>query len=63
MDVNEWISCECSDEGTYTQNIHNSLLVHMRQKTKIALEIAGKIVSVNGHGLYNVHETQLFHKV
>jgi hypothetical protein len=39
------------------------LLVHMRQKTKIALEIAGKIVSVNGHGLYNVHETQLFHKV
>ena len=24
MDVNEWMSYECSDEGTYTQNIHNS---------------------------------------
>jgi hypothetical protein len=24
MDVNEWMSYECSDEGPYTQNIHNS---------------------------------------
>jgi hypothetical protein len=24
MDVNEWMSYECSDEGAYTQNIHNS---------------------------------------
>jgi hypothetical protein len=24
MDVNEWMSVECSDEGTYTLNIHNS---------------------------------------
>jgi hypothetical protein len=24
MDVNEWISYECSDEGTCTPNIHNS---------------------------------------
>jgi hypothetical protein len=24
MDVNEWMSFESSDEGTYTQNIHNS---------------------------------------
>ena len=24
MDVNEWMSYECSDEGTYTQNVRNS---------------------------------------
>ena len=24
MYVNEWMSYECSDEGTYTQNIYNS---------------------------------------
>jgi hypothetical protein len=24
MDVNEWMSYEPSDEGTYTQNVHNS---------------------------------------
>ena len=24
MDVNEWMSYECSDEGTYIHNIHNS---------------------------------------
>jgi hypothetical protein len=23
MDVNEWMSYECSDEGTYIHNIHN----------------------------------------
>jgi hypothetical protein len=25
MDVNEWMSFECSDEDSYTQNIHESL--------------------------------------
>jgi hypothetical protein len=24
MDVNEWVSYECSDEGTYAKNIYNS---------------------------------------
>jgi hypothetical protein len=24
MDVNEWMSYECSDEGTHAQSIHNS---------------------------------------
>ena len=24
MDVNEWMSYECSDEGTFSRNIHNS---------------------------------------
>ena len=24
MDVNEWMNCECSDEGAYTPNIRNS---------------------------------------
>jgi hypothetical protein len=49
MDVNEWISYECSDEGTCTPNIRNSsILVHMHQKKKIALEISVKNGSVNG---------------
>jgi hypothetical protein len=40
MDGNEWMSCECSDEGTRAQNIH--------QKKEIALEVAAKFASVNG---------------
>jgi hypothetical protein len=45
MDANEWISYKCLNEGTYTPNIRNSsILVHMRQKEKIA----SKIESVNG---------------
>jgi hypothetical protein len=41
MDANEWMSFECSDEGTH-------LLVHIHQKQiKIALEIETKFVSVN----------------
>ena len=32
VDVNEWMSYECSDEGTYTQNIHNpSTLSHVSE--------------------------------
>jgi hypothetical protein len=48
MDVNEWISYECSDEGTCTSNIRNSCIyfVHMHQEK--ALEIAAEIASVNG---------------
>ena len=49
MDVNEWISYECSDEGTYTRNIsYSSTRVHMQQNEKIAQEIAAKIAIVNG---------------
>ena len=33
--------------GTYTQNIHNRLLVRMHHQKKIALKIAAKIASVN----------------
>ena len=29
MDVNEWISVECSDEGRCTSNIRTHLLVHI----------------------------------
>ena len=51
-DVNEWMSYECSDEGTSVRHILRTfltyLLVHIHQKEKIALEIAGKIASVNG---------------
>jgi hypothetical protein len=45
MDVNEWMSYECSDAGTYTVFITfiTHLLVHMHQKMKIALDIAAKI--------------------
>ena len=49
IDVNEWISYECSDKGTCAPNIRNSsILVHMHQKEKLALEIASKFASVNG---------------
>jgi hypothetical protein len=48
MDVNEWISYECSDEGTCTPNIITHLLVHMHQKEEIEIEIAAKITSVKG---------------
>jgi hypothetical protein len=49
MDVNEWISYECSDEGTYIwymqlRTFVTHLLVHMHQKEKITLEIAAKII-------------------
>jgi hypothetical protein len=48
MDVNDWMSQECSDEGTYTlRTFIIYLLVHIHQKEKIALEIAAKIASVN----------------
>jgi hypothetical protein len=47
IDVNEWTSYECSDEGTCTPNICNSS-TRSHQKEKIALEIAAKIASVNG---------------
>jgi hypothetical protein len=44
MDVNKWMSYECSDEGTSARHIlrtfTNYLLVHMYQMKKIALEIA-----------------------
>jgi hypothetical protein len=48
IDVKEWMRYECWDEGTKTQNIRNSsILVHMRQKKKIALEIAAKVKQLN----------------
>jgi hypothetical protein len=44
MDVNEWMSYECLDEGTSVRHILRAfityLLVHMRQRKKIAPEIA-----------------------
>jgi hypothetical protein len=52
MDVNDWMSYECSDEGISlnckVQNIITRLLVFIHQKKKIALNIAAKIPSVNG---------------
>jgi hypothetical protein len=52
MDVNEWMSYECSDEGTSVIHILGTFitysLVHMHQKKKIAQEIEEKIASVNG---------------
>jgi hypothetical protein len=51
MDVNEWISYECSDEGTCTPNIRNSSTRSHASEEEIALEITAKIASVTG--LYN----------
>ena len=34
IDVIEWMSYECSLEGTYTQHFHDSPLVHIHQKKK-----------------------------
>jgi hypothetical protein len=52
MDVNVWMSYDCSEEGTSVRHVLRTfmtyLLVHIHQKEKIALEIAGKIASVNG---------------
>jgi hypothetical protein len=52
--VNESISYECLDEGTSVRHILRSfithLLVHIRQKKKMALEIPAKITGVNGPG-------------
>ena len=43
MDVKEWISYECSDEGIHILRAFiTHLLVHMHQKEKIALEITGE---------------------
>jgi hypothetical protein len=54
IDVNEWTSCECSVRVHILRTFITYILVDMHQKTKIAkLEIAAKIVSVNG--LYKVH--------
>jgi hypothetical protein len=52
MDVNDWMSYECSDEGislnSKVQHIITHLLVSMHQKKKIVPKIAAKIASVNG---------------
>jgi hypothetical protein len=49
MDVNEWMSYECLDEGIHILGtLVTHLLVHMQQNEKIALEIAAKIAIVNG---------------
>jgi hypothetical protein len=49
MDVNEWMSYECSDEGASVRHILRTfttyLFVHIHQK-KIAIEIAAKIASI-----------------
>jgi hypothetical protein len=48
MDVNEWMSYECSDEGTNTQNIHNSSTrLHPSEEENRTMEIAAKNASVN----------------
>ena len=51
MDVNEWMSYECLDEGSSVRHVLRAfityLLVHIHQKKKIALEIAAKIASIN----------------
>jgi hypothetical protein len=48
MDVNEWISCECSEVGTCTPNIGNSSTHSHASEGEIELEITAKIASVNG---------------
>jgi hypothetical protein len=58
MYVNEWMSSECSDEGTCTQNIHNSPTHSHASEEEIALGIAAKITSVNGP--YERNENSLF---
>ena len=46
VDMNEWIRYDCSDEGIHIlRTFVTHLLVHIHQKTKIALEIAAKIAS------------------
>jgi hypothetical protein len=52
MHVNEWMINECSDEGTYTQNIHNSSTHSHASEEEIALE------SVNGP--YERNKNSLF---
>jgi hypothetical protein len=45
------IDYECPKEGTYKYTLKTFIIhlpVHMHQKKNIALEIAAKIVSVNG---------------
>jgi hypothetical protein len=51
MYVNEWMSYECLNEGTYNYTFITYLLIHIHQKKKIAPEIATKIASVNGGAL------------
>jgi hypothetical protein len=48
MDVNKWMSYECSDESTYTQNSHNLSPRSHGLEEEIALAIVAKIASVNG---------------
>jgi hypothetical protein len=52
MDVNVWMSYESSYEGASARHVLRTfmtyLLVHIHQKERIALEIAGKIACVNG---------------
>ena len=44
MDVNEWMNYECSDEGTYTQNIRNSSIrLHPSEEENRTMEIAAKM--------------------
>jgi hypothetical protein len=51
MDVNEWMSYECSGEGISVRHILRTfityLLVHMHQKKKITVEIGAEIAKVN----------------
>ena len=47
MDVNEWMSYECPDEGHILRKCITYLLVHIHQNKKIAIEIAAKFASVN----------------
>jgi hypothetical protein len=54
MDVNEWMSYECSDGGTCSPNIHNSSThSHASEGENRILEIAAKIASVNGPKNFN----------
>ena len=48
MEVNEWISYKYSDEGLYTQNIHNSSTrSHVSEEENYCIRNCGKIASVN----------------
>jgi hypothetical protein len=48
MDVNGWMSYECSDEGTCAQNVHDSSTPSHPSDEEIALDIGAKFSSVNG---------------
>jgi hypothetical protein len=56
MYVNEWMSYACSDEGTYSHNIHDSYAhSHPSEEENLTQEIAAEFASVNRPSHVLVH--------